>query len=131
MHIMPLNFPLESHVVVDTRTEDPMSISLDGWNIVQADKSDWLPWTGSAGEARAKILGTADGYTVVLVEAQPGYRGTPHTHTYAEFHYLIDGTVTNQGRDMKAGDGYAAAAGSTHDEFATDTGATYITIFKL
>ena len=76
----------------------------------------------------AKILGTADGYTVVLVEAQPGYRGTPHTQKAAEFH-LIDGTVTNQGQDMKAGDGYAAAAGSTHDS-SPRTPATYITIFK-
>lgn len=108
-----------------------MNPSLEGWNIVRADESDWLPWTGAAGEARAKILGTADGYYVVLVEAQPGYRGTPHVHTYPEFHYLVDGTVRNQGQDMKAGDGYAAAAGSTHDDFATDSGATYITIFKI
>jgi hypothetical protein len=32
---------------------------------------------------------------------------------------------------MKAGDGYAAAAGSSHDDFATDSGATYIVIFKI
>jgi quercetin dioxygenase-like cupin family protein len=111
--------------------EDEMGLSLDGWDIVHADTSEWLPWTGLAGEARAKILGSADGYTVVLVEAKPGYRGSPHGHSHAEFHYLVAGAVTNQGVEMKAGDGYAAAAGSSHDEFATDTGATYITIFKL
>ena len=38
--------------------------------------ADWVPWTGSAGEAQAKILGTADGYMVTLVEAQPGYAGS-------------------------------------------------------
>jgi mannose-6-phosphate isomerase-like protein (cupin superfamily) len=108
-----------------------MDISLSGWNIVRADDSEWLPWTGSAGEARAKVLGTADGFTVVFVEAQQGYQGTPHQHTYPEFHYLVSGTVRNQGQDMQAGDGYAAAAGSSHDEFVTDTGATYITIFKI
>jgi hypothetical protein len=32
---------------------------------------------------------------------------------------------------MKPGDGYAAAAGSTHADFETGTGATYIVIFKL
>jgi hypothetical protein len=32
---------------------------------------------------------------------------------------------------MAAGDGYAAAAGSTHTAFATDTGATYLVIFKI
>ena len=108
-----------------------MAISLDGWNIVRADESEWLPWTGSAGEARAKIIGTADGYTVAFIEAQPGYRGNPHVHTYAEFNYVVDGSVRNQGQEMKAGDGYAAAAGSSHDDFATDSGATYLVIFKL
>jgi hypothetical protein len=108
-----------------------VEISLDGWNIVAADDADWFPWTGSAGEARAKILGSADGYSVVLVEAGPGYHGTPHEHAYAEFNYVVSGSVRNQGVAMKEGDGYAAAAGSTHASFETDTGATYIVIFKL
>jgi quercetin dioxygenase-like cupin family protein len=108
-----------------------MDVSVEGWDIVSGDAAGWMPWTGSAGEARAKVLGTADGYTVVLVEAQPGYRGSEHEHVYAEFNYVVDGTLRNQGRDMKAGDGYAAAAGSTHADFATETGATYIVVFKL
>jgi quercetin dioxygenase-like cupin family protein len=108
-----------------------MDISLDGWNIVAADDAEWMPWLGSAGEARAKVLGAADGYTVMFVEAQPGYQGSPHEHTYAEFNYIVSGRVRNQGVEMSAGDGYAAAAGSTHAAFGTDTGATYIVIFKL
>jgi quercetin dioxygenase-like cupin family protein len=106
-------------------------IPLPGWDIVSADETEWTPWTGSAGEARAKVLGTADGYSVVLVEAQPGYRGGSHEHGYAEFNYVVSGTLRTQGRDMKAGDGYAAAAGSTHTDFSTETGATYVVIFKL
>jgi quercetin dioxygenase-like cupin family protein len=106
-------------------------ISLEGWNIVRAEETEWVPWTGSAGEARAKSLGTADGYMVTLVEAKPGYAGTPHEHGYAEFNYVVDGTLRNQGREMSAGDGYAAAAGSTHSDFETETGATYIVIFKI
>ena len=108
-----------------------MEISLAGWDIVKADETEWLPWGGKGGDARAKVLGSADGYTVMLVEAQPGYQGNAHEHTYPEFNYVIDGTVRNQGQEMSAGDGYAAAAGSTHTDFATDTGATYIVIFKL
>ena len=49
-------------------------ISLEGWDIKQAGAEDWMPWSGSAGEARAKILGVADGYYVTLVEAH-GIRG--------------------------------------------------------
>ena len=108
-----------------------MDISLDGWDIVSADEADWMPWSGSAGEARAKVLGSADGYTAVMVEAKPGYRGSEHEHAYTEFNYVVDGTLRNQRREMKAGDGYAAAAGSTHADFATDTGAPYIVVFKI
>src|SRR5262245_56240764 len=108
-----------------------MDISLEGWNIVAAYDAEWFPWVGSAGEARAKVLGAGDGYTVVLVEAEPGYKGNPHEHTYAEFQYIVAGSVRNQGVEMKAGDGYAAAAGSTHADFETPTGATYIVIFKV
>jgi quercetin dioxygenase-like cupin family protein len=112
-------------------SSEETEVSLDGWDIVKADEAEWMPWTGSAGEARAKVLGSADGYTVVLVEAQPGYRGSAHVHGNAEFHYLVSGSLRNQGQEMKAGDGYAAAAGSSHTDFATDTGATYVVIFKL
>ena len=107
-----------------------MEISLAGWDIQPADAAPWMPW-GTTGDAKAKVLGSADGYVVAFVQADPGYRGDPHQHGHPEFFYLIDGTVRNQGTQMVAGDGYAAAAGSTHADFATDTGATYIVIFKL
>jgi quercetin dioxygenase-like cupin family protein len=107
-----------------------MEISLDGWDIQSADGAEWVPW-GTQGNAKAKILGAADGYVVAYVQADPGYRGDPHEHPHPEFFYLIDGTVRNQGRSMVAGDGYAAAMGSTHADFATETGATYIVIFRL
>jgi len=106
-------------------------ISLDGWDIVHAAEAEWVPWGGAAGEARAKVLGSADGYMVMLVEAQPGYVGNAHEHGFAEFNYVIDGSLRNQGVEMSAGDGYAAAKGSSHTDFETDTGATYLVIFKL
>jgi mannose-6-phosphate isomerase-like protein (cupin superfamily) len=103
--------------------------STEGWDINRADQLEWVPW--GEGGARAKILGSADGYVVALVEADAGYHGTPHEHAYAEFFYLIDGDVTNQGTTMTAGDGYAAAAGTRHDEFHVETPARYLSIFKL
>jgi uncharacterized protein len=107
-----------------------MDVSLDGWDIKCFDDIEWAPW-GGAGKAQAKVVGSADGYHVALVEAEAGYSGDAHDHAYPEFFHLIDGTVRNQGVPMKPGDGYAAAAGSTHTDFATDTGATYLIIFKL
>jgi hypothetical protein len=104
-------------------------VTLQGWDINHAAEVDWVPW--GEGGARAKILGAADGYFLALVEADAGYRGTPHEHAHAEFFYLLDGDVTNQGTAMTSGDAYAASAGSRHDDFHTDSPARYLSIFKL
>ena len=105
-------------------------ISLEGWDIKKCDDTEWGPW-GSGDQARAKVLGLADGYLIALVEAAPGYRGDPHVHTYPEFLYVVDGKLRNQGEKMTTGDGYAAAPGSTHTDFETEGGATYLSIFKV
>ena len=106
-------------------------ISLEGWDIVDGAAAEWVPWGGENGDARAKVLTAADGFTTVLIEARPGYVGGPHLHAFPEFVYVLAGELRNQGLRMVAGDAYAAAAGSSHDDFATDTGATYVLTFKL
>jgi quercetin dioxygenase-like cupin family protein len=107
-----------------------MTELLQGWDITHAADAEWMPWGGD-GKARAKVLGQADGYVVTLVEAEAGYVGAPHEHTNAEFFYLVDGELRNQGVHLKAGDGYAAAAGSHHTDFEAATAATYLVIFKV
>jgi quercetin dioxygenase-like cupin family protein len=107
-----------------------VAISLDGWDIGRFDAVEWSPW-GSGGNARAKVLANGDGHYVALVEAEPGYTGDPHVHEHAEFLFVVEGTLRNQGREMTKGDAYVAAPGSSHDDFGTDTGATYLSIFKL
>jgi quercetin dioxygenase-like cupin family protein len=108
-----------------------MDISLAGWDMHAFDDIAWSPW-GSDGRARAKVLGSADGYFISLIEAEAGYRGDPHAHDHAEFFYLIEGTLRNQGCQLSAGAGYAAAAGSTHADFEVgEGGARYISIFRL
>lgn len=107
-----------------------MTFSLDGWSFGDPDDVEWAPW-GSGGNARAKVLADGDSYFAALVEAEPGYRGDPHEHTAVEFLYVLSGTVQTQGRDLRAGAVYVAASGSTHDDFGTESGATYLSIFKL
>lgn len=104
--------------------------SLDGWDINRAADVEWVPW-GEHGDARAKILGSGDGYMVTLVEAQAGYTGTPHEHTHTEFLYVVAGRLRNQGQIMATGDAYAAAIGSRHTDFAAEVPSTYLIIFKL
>ena len=107
-----------------------MEHALDGWDIGHADDKDWVPW-GSTGDAKAKVLATGDGYYVVLVHADSGYTGETHEHAYSEFSYVLDGGFRTQGQTMGAGDAYVAAPGSVHTDFTTESGATYLSIFKL
>ncbi len=108
-----------------------MHHTLDGWNIVHGADADWIPWGGGDAPARAKVLGTGDGYALVLVEAATGYIGTPHDHAHAEISYVIAGTVEHQGVPMTAGDGYVASTGSSHTGFTATSDATYVLAFKL
>jgi len=103
---------------------------LRGWDIGAVAGLEWSPW-GSRGDARAKVLANGDGYFLALVEAAPGYRGDPHEHGFAEMLYVLSGTLRTQGVEMGPGDAYVAAAGSVHTDFATEAGATYLSIFKL
>ena len=102
---------------------------LAGWNIGRSADVDWVPW-GSAG-ARAKLLASGDGYHLALVEAEPGYSGDPHTHEHTELLHVLSGEVRTNGEVLQAGDGYVAAAGSEHVSLTTETGATYLSIFRL
>jgi hypothetical protein len=73
-----------------------MEHSLTGWDIANAADVDWAPW-GIRGDARAKLMASADGYNVVLVVAEPGYAADPHVHGFPEFVYVVDGTIHVQG----------------------------------
>jgi quercetin dioxygenase-like cupin family protein len=107
-----------------------MEIALEGWDIGRFDDVDWAPW-GSGGNARAKTLASGDGYFLSVVEAEAGYRGDPHEHAHTEFLYVVDGALRTQGREMTRGDAYVASAGTTHADFVTESGATYLSIIKL
>jgi hypothetical protein len=108
-----------------------MEHALEGWDIVSGHGTDWVPWGGSGADARAKVLGSGDGYVLVVVEAGAGYVGDPHEHTSAELSYVVSGVVEHQGVPMTGGDGYVAAAGSKHTGFRVLEDATYVIAFKL
>ena len=108
-----------------------MEHDLAGWDIHHGNETEWVSWGGATSPARAKVLGSGDGYVLVLVEAEAGYVGSPHEHAAAEMSYVLSGTVEHQGVPMSAGDGYVAAAGSVHTGFAATTDATYLLAFTL
>ena len=71
---------------------------LEGWNVAEAHQADWVPWGGSNGAARAKVLAIADDYYLALIEAEPGYAGDPHEHKYPEFLYVLRGSGSHPRR---------------------------------
>jgi hypothetical protein len=104
--------------------------SLERWDVRHGAEVEWSPW-GANNDARAKFLGEADGYTIALIRAERGYRTLPHEHAFAEFFYLLEGSIRNQGQTLTAGNAYAAAAGSVHTDFEVQSAATYLSIFRL
>ena len=104
---------------------------LAGWDIGAVAALDWAPW-GSRGDARAKVLASGDGYFLALVEAEPATDGRsararlrrdalrPRRHpAHARRGAWARATPTSP------------AAGSVHTDFTTESGATYLSIFKL
>lgn len=107
-----------------------MATTSTGWDINETGAGEWMPW-GPEGNARARVLASADGYSIVLVEAEAGYVGTPHEHTNTELGYVLDGEVRNQGQVVTAGGAFAAERGSLHSDFEALGPSRYLTIFKL
>ena len=97
-----------------------------GWTFTDSAEVDWQP----LGEGIAmKMLGVANGKTMTMFKFDAGYVGGTHDHSDAEFSYVLDGSIISNGVTMEAGHAYAAQAGTTHDEFRTDTGATLVSVF--
>ena len=103
---------------------------LEGWDINAAADNPWIQW-GEHGKARAKVLGSGDGYVLAVVEADEGYTGTPHEHAHTEFLYVLAGRIRNQGLTLGPGGAYAASVGSKHTDFQAEQPSTYLSIFKL
>jgi hypothetical protein len=53
-----------------------MEVPLDGWSIGRADDVEWTSW-GSRGDAKAKVLGSADGFFVLVKAVTPRRRVRP------------------------------------------------------
>jgi hypothetical protein len=107
-----------------------MNDNTNGWDFGRDTEAEWVPW-GEGDNATARVVAAADGYQQVLIKARAGYAGTPHEHEHAEFSFILEGVVRHNGTTLSVGDGYGAAAGSTHDSFEAITDATYLTTFKL
>lgn len=105
-----------------------MSDAPEGWTF---SDSGAQPWQTIGDGVAIKALGAADGRMIATFQFQPGYVGGVHQHHEPEFSYILEGSLVSQGVLMTAGHAYAATAGTTHDDFRTDTGCTLVSVFKV
>ena len=77
-----------------------------------------------------QALAAADGRMIATFRFDAGYVGAAHQHVEPEFSYILEGSLISQGVTMTTGHVYAARAGTTHDDFRTDTGCTLVSVFK-
>lgn len=96
-----------------------------------ASNSNDIPWRKSifAEGVFVKDLGSSNGQSIQLVRFDPGATFPWHRHTGPEFLYVIEGEVTQHG--VRLGPGYAgvAATGTEEDDFVSETGATFLTVY--
>ena len=105
-----------------------MSETPAGWTFAD---SGAMPWQMMGDGIAMKSLAAADGRMIATFQFQPGYVGGVHDHAEPEFSYILEGSLISQGVLMTAGHAYGVEAGTTHDDFRTETGCTLVSVFKV
>jgi len=101
---------------------------IEGWSFSDADA---IPWQTMGPGVEMKTLGVANGRMIALFQFEAGYVGGSHSHGDAEFTYVLEGDLVSNGVKMGPGHAYAAQAGTTHDEFRSEGGATLVSVFQI
>ena len=117
------------------------TISLDGWDIHRFDDTDWGPWSGTAGDTKAKMtLGPATGTTSRSSTCTATSATAVHhdVATSRSAHDVLLRLIDRHGpesgvSEMTTGDGGDAAGGVRHTRTSPPTRVphAYIVIFKL
>ena len=94
---------------------------------------DDLPWIPSrfASGVEVKNLGKANGRAMQLVRFQPGASFPAHLHTDAEFLFMLEGDVFQNGQKLRSGWSSVAAAGTYDTYFMSPTGCTFLLVYAL
>lgn len=90
-----------------------------------------IPWRKSnfAEGVLVKDLGSSDGQSIQLVRFEPGARFPRHQHSGPEFLYVIDGEAIQRGKRLGPGCVGIAPAGTEEDDFWSETGCVFLTVY--
>lgn len=106
----------------------PNNDLLSGFSLKDEKELPWIPSKFAAG-VEVKNLGKANGRAVQLVKFSPAASFPSHTHTDAEFLYVLEGEVFQNGVKLTAGCSATAAAGSVDETFVSPNGCLFILFY--
>ncbi len=94
--------------------------------------SNSIPWRHSsvAEGVEVKDLGTANGTSMQLVRFSPGTTFPVHRHDGPEFVYLIEGSAVQNDQILEAGWGSAAETGTVDENFHSQEGCVFLTVYQ-
>jgi quercetin dioxygenase-like cupin family protein len=105
-----------------------MTDTPEGWTFTDTNTMDWQ---SVSDDVSLKMLGLIGNRAFTLSRFDAGHSGKLHHHENPEFLYVLEGDLVSQGVEMAAGHAYAAAPGTTHDEFRTTGGCTVLVVFTM
>lgn len=107
-----------------------MTVDHDGFIYNFHNDLPWIPSKIASG-IDVKNLGKANGRFMQLVRFQPGASFPSHVHTDAEFIFVLDGEVRQNGTLLSSGWSAVAQAGSHDHTFTSSSGCTFLLIYSL
>ncbi|HWW82776.1 MAG TPA: cupin domain-containing protein [Vicinamibacterales bacterium] len=117
-----------AHVRLQTMERVKATTDPVGFAFKWIDDDRWLPHPVPGIKMKILALNKERGYATLLLDVAPGTHFPPHHHGGAEECYIVSGTVTTCGRELRAGDFVHADAGTDHGELFTETGCRVILV---
>ena len=96
------------------------------WTIVRSTEGEWEP-SGIEGLVTRRLFRDPDGQRfTALARMERGARYPSHRHADAEELYMVEGDLTVEGQELRAGDYCAASAGTVHGVTSSEGGCTFL-----
>jgi anti-sigma factor ChrR (cupin superfamily) len=101
---------------------------LEEFIFTDSEAVSWRPSTFATG-VEVKDLGRANGRAMQLVRFQPGAAFPAHKHTGAEFIYVLEGDLIQEGQPLKRGWASVAPSGTEDADVRSESGCVFLIIY--
>lgn len=102
-------------------------MQIAGFICTNSEGISWRPSAFAAG-VEVKELGAANGRVMQLVRFQPGAVFPAHQHMGAEFIYVLEGDLIQEGQRLKRGWASVAPSGTGDDVVRSESGCMFLIV---